>query len=276
MEYAILYSYWEEFYKKKKEEEKNKNIKDKLVWILLAGITFWGLCTLVVDIIARTQKNESMLVNLILPVIFITLQLVCTIILYIHIYQKNYQITKEGIETIKKHYVEVCQWFMRKGYSEKKQIAQLGYRCEKKLEEMQSEKMRIYNLFEKIITIFFVPAIFAILTWILSNNTDLHDMKEYVFLVVLVVTFCAAIYLLISSILKSVETSERSDIRKMKCLIRDINGILDYCYNSKDEDDESIRNENGVGQLVIYEKYDVHKRHQKYTKKCRTPKKDDQ
>lgn len=235
MEYTFLYNYWEEFYKKRNSIKKNGNLKDKWVWILLICITVFGICTIIVNIIARTQKNETILINLILPIVFAVLQMVCTIILYIYIYNKNYKITKERIEKIKKHYSEVYQWLKTMGCYEKKQVMQLGYRCEKKFEEMQKEKMRIQDLTEKVITIFFVPAIFAIISWILSSNSNLHNMKEYVFLVVLLVTLCAAIYLLICSGLKSAEISDCSDIRKMKCFISDINGVLDYCYdcNSK-------------------------------------------
>lgn len=132
------------------------------------------------------------------------------------------------------------------GYTRKAEIAQFGYRCEKKLEEMQKEKIGIYNLIEKVFTIFYVPAMFAVISWVLSSNDDLHDMKEYVFLVILVVSLFVVIYLFVISLCKIVESSIFSDVRKMKCLVRDINGILDYCYDCNGEESKFIQNKNEI------------------------------
>ncbi len=240
MEYTILYSYWEEFYKKKKGIKEVWKDLDKCVLSLMASILISGTCAVIVNIIARLEQNETVLIGVVLPIIFTAWELVSVIALYIYIDKRDIKKTKETIKNIKVHYGQIHQWFKEMGYTRKAEIAQFGYRCEKKLEEMQNKRMEMHNIIEKMFTIFYVPAMFAIISWVLSSNNDLHDMKEYVFLVILVVSLFVVIYLIVISLCKIVETSNFSDVRKMKCLVRDINGVLDYCYDCKDEEIEFI------------------------------------
>lgn len=241
MEYIILYSYWDEFYKKKKSIKEVLSELDKREVACFICIIVFGVASIVTNRMGALKIFSSDKVGIFLPIGFMVLELLSVIFLYSFIDKKDIKNTKTTIQNIKNKYKKEHQWFKEMGFEEKTQIKQFRFRCENIFEEMQKEKVRIQNLIEKVFTIFYVPAVFAIISWILSSNKDLHNMGEYMLLAMLLVTLVAAIYLLVISISKGLETSDFSDIRKMKCLIRDINGILDYCYECKDEENELIQ-----------------------------------
>lgn len=240
MEYTILYSYWEHFHKQKKSIKEIWKSIDKWELLFMVNILFSAVCAVIVNIKAILEQNKSMIVGVILPIVFVAWELLSVVILYIYIDKKDIKMTKETIKNIKIRYTQKHLWFKEMGYTQKAEIEQFGYRCEKKLEEIQNDRREFYNHIDKMITIFYVPAMLAIISWILSSNQTLHDINEYILLVVFIVTVCAAVYFLILSIYKSIEKSFYSDVKKMKCMLRDIQGILDYCYDCKDDEIEFI------------------------------------
>lgn len=261
MEYTILYSYWEEFYKKRKSIKEVWKALDKREVVCFIFIIVFGLASIVTNTMGASKNLLSDKAGIFLPIGFMLLELLSVIFLYNFIDKKDIKNTKTTIQNIKNKYKKEQQWFKEMGFEGKIQIKQFGFRCENVLQQMEKEKTRIQNLIEKVFTIFYVPAVFAIISWILSSNKNLHNMGKYMLFVILLVTLVAAIYLLVISISKGFETSDFSDIRKMKCLIRDINGILDYCYECNDEENVLIQNK--IGQFIEFEKNEVPKHRRK-------------
>lgn len=107
MEYTILYSYWEEFHKTKKGIKEIWKELDKRVLSLMASILISGTCAVIVNIIARLEQNETVLIGVVLPIIFTAWELVSVIALYIYIDKRDIKKTKETIKNIKVHYGQI-------------------------------------------------------------------------------------------------------------------------------------------------------------------------
>lgn len=235
MEYNILMSYWKKFHEDKaksfKEVFKKSEKREKVLFCIT-------LISAAVTIVTNTLWGFGFCKSIICGVLlFISLsvEFISVFMMGKYVKEKGIRQTKQTLNKIKCGYTEVHNWLKELGYSRKAEIAKFSSRCESVLEEWENEKKENVEHVEKVISLFYIPMLLAIISWILASNQELQDMGEYVLLVFLMTSAGVAIYLFIICVFNIVKNSHYSDARKMKCMIRDFHGVLDYCYDCEND-----------------------------------------
>lgn len=247
MEYNILNSYWKKFHEDKaksfKEVFKKAEKREKVLFCIT-------LISAAITLITNTLLGFGIYKSIICGVLLFSslgIEIISVFMLGKYVKDKGIRQTKQALNRIKCGYTEVHNWLKELGYLRKAEIKQFSYRCEELLVQWENEKKDHKKDIEKVISLFYVPMLLALISWILDSNQELYDMMEYVILVFLMTSAGVAIYLVVIGVSKIVENSLYSDVKKMKCMIRDFHGILDYCFDCENDGLEIVHLEEVQG-----------------------------
>lgn len=240
MESAILNSYWKVFH-----EEKVKNYKemlrrmDMIEKVLFLMTLLFGFVALIVDMLIAFKVVQS-LIGVIIMLLSMIVEFLGIIASNRYSVEKSIKRVFQEVRDIKAGFSEVYKWLKEIGFVKKAEIKQLTFRCERLLEEWEKEKKNSRDNVEKVVTLFYIPTLLAIVSWILSWNDGKQDVGEFVLFVIMITTFGAAIYFIIWGILDVIEKISYSNLKKLKYMLRDFNGVLDYCFDSEDYEIEIL------------------------------------
>lgn len=242
MEYIVLYNYWKKFHKKEKREIKQVwDTFDKKLRCICIDMIIIIIFSIIIFIVSVLAKEENIYLDVILPIFVSLWSLISMILLYIYIdkmEEMDIEKINENIKKKKDKYAEVNKWLKEIGFTKKHEISQFCMRCEEKLKEMECERKDNKNQIETVFMLVYVPTLLSIISWILSTNQTLNDMYIYIFVSFMLASLGAFIYLLYNSIRKGIDNFGSSDIKKMKYMIQDIYGVLDYCHEQTQEDED--------------------------------------
>ena len=176
MEYRILYSYWDKFHERKKRKVKDTFKEMDSYEKALFGGLFTSATIVAVPSLLWNMKVYETTIGVIMLFVAISLEIVSAVILYKCSMNKSIRKVKESISDLKKNFKEVHNWLKELGYIRNAEIKQFSVRCENILKELEKDKKENRKQIEKAISLFYIPTLLAIVSWILASNQEMHDI----------------------------------------------------------------------------------------------------
>lgn len=130
-------------------------------------------------------------------------------------------------------YVEMLRWLKEIKYSEKNQIKQLCFRCEKFIEEERREKEKFEKVMDKIFTVCLAPVFLAVINWTFNLDGKANEHLMMVFFLTMVVI---AVYMIFIGVTKGLQEIIYSTQQSMQYMVEDLHGVLDRCFEIEDND----------------------------------------
>lgn len=139
----------------------------------------------------------------------------------------------ENYKSFLLHLEKINSWLYNLGFTKRKQIAQLCFRCEKEIAENRSDVERIKSHLEKILGFILIPAILLLITSLVNG---FESIAEQIPVVITGIVITIVIYVFIYGTTGIIDKIINKDYFLMKSMVKKFEAILDLEFLFEDDD----------------------------------------